>query len=357
MYEGLGFGKKKLINEIILSNWGLKDITDKRQYTYNELLFIIQEMLEQEGKAYLQGKGHSNIMRGFNVFRNFVELLMYRNIANYDSMILITSEKGSGKSSAAMMIARQWCKLLGIKFSPERHMAYNNADLMRKIDNLNSFEPVICDEAVRFVSSEDWSKKENKQLKKKLAQVRTKHLLYILCFPLKVYKVEKTYLENYVNYWLDIYSRGEGVIYVKNKNPVHDTWGMAYFKNVASYTEFTNKSRVLEALKKHPNFWINIRFPKVPPWLYEKYLKIREKNVYDDDAVLSSVSKEDIHNAALILALRDIMMNDSTLTMNRIILHIRNEMDLQLSKAQVQAAIEDAKQLIFKVREKAISLD
>ena len=52
-----------------------------------------------------------------------------------------------------------------------------------------------CDEAVRFASSEDWNKKESKELKKTLAQVRTKHLLFILCFPLKVNKVEKNYLE------------------------------------------------------------------------------------------------------------------------------------------------------------------
>jgi len=58
-----------------------------------------------------------------------------------------------------------------------------------------------CDEAIRFASSADWNKKENKELKKKLAQVRTKHLFYILCFPLKIYKLEKTYLESYVNYW------------------------------------------------------------------------------------------------------------------------------------------------------------
>jgi len=213
-----------------------------------------------------------------------------------------------------------------------------------------------CDEAIRFASSEDWAKKENKELKKKLAQVRTKHLLYILCFPLKIYKVEKTYLENYVNYWLDLYGRGEGAIYVKDKNPVHDSWRMKEFAHIGSYTEFSNKAKVLQMLKKHPNFWLQIKFPKVPRWLYEAYLKVREKNIYDDDAVLGSVSKEDIHNALLILALRDIMLNDQTLTMNRIILHVRNEYDVNLTKGQVQAALEDAKQLVMKIREKAITL-
>jgi len=145
MNDGLGFGRRKVIDEIIKQSWGLKDEHEKKAFTYLELLYIIQQLSDQEGKAYQQGGGHKHsIMRGYNVFREFVQLLLYRNIANYDSMLLISSEKGTGKSSAAIMIARYWCKLLGIRFSPERHIAYNNADVMRKIDNLNKFEPIIC---------------------------------------------------------------------------------------------------------------------------------------------------------------------------------------------------------------------
>jgi len=262
----------------------------------------------------------------------------------------------TGKSSAAIMLARQWCRLLGLKFNPARHIAYNNADVTRKIDMLNHFEPIICDEAIRFASSADWAKKENKVLKKKLAQVRTKHLLYILCFPLKIYKLEKTYLESFVNYWIDLFARGVGACYVKDKNPVQDSWRMKEFQRIGSYTEFTATSKIEQKLKKHPNFWQLIKFPKPPEWLYNRYLYVREKNVYDDENVLGSVSKEDIHNALLILALRDIMMHDTTLTMNRIILHIKNEYDISIGKGMVQRAVEDAKQLVIKIREQAIKV-
>lgn len=392
----------------------------------------------------------------------------------------------TGKSSAAMMLARYWCSLIGIRFNPSRHIAYNNADVMNKIDSLNKFEPIIADESIRFAcvagetliktpngnipikelcgkkyfpvysfneetkeeevqiaekcvqtkvdwvyeletecvekiqctkehkfltptgyktleelkegdkvlgvknklykiksikkikkvpvydiinvqnnnnyiannfiehnSSEDWNKKENKELKKKLGQVRTKHLLYILCFPLKLYKLEKTYLESYVNYWIDLFGRGVGACYVKDRNPVLDTWRTKDFRNVGSYTEFTSLNQVRDKLKKHPNFWQIVRFPKPPKWLYTKYLTVREKNVYDDENVLANVSKEDIQRALLILALRDIMKNDINLTMNRIILHINNEFDIKLTKAQIQDIINDSKQLVTKVRETA----
>jgi len=163
-------------------------------------------------------------------------------------------------------------------------------------------------------------------------------------------------LESFVNYWVDLYGRGTGAIYVKDRNPTMDAWRMNMFKNVGSYTEFTNVSKVGKILKKHPNFWNIIKFPKPPEWLYERYLKVREKNVYDDENVLANVSKEDIHRALLILSLRDIMIHDTTLSMNRILLHIKNEYDISLPKNMVQNIIEDSKQLIIKVREGALNI-
>jgi len=351
MSEGLGFAKRRLIEKIITTNWKIKDPRLK-QYTFNELLFILQELNTEEGKHYFENTGG---LRGHHIFREFVKLLLYRNLANYDSMVLITADKGTGKSSAAIMLAREWCRLIGIKFNPARHIAYNNADVMTKIDMLNKFEPIVCDEAIRFASAADWSKKENKELKKKLAQVRTKHLFYILCFPLKIQKLEKTYLESYVNYWIDLFGRGVGACYVKDKNPLQDSWRIKEFGKIGSYTEFTILSKVQQKLKQHPNFWQIVKFPKPPVWLYNRYLKVREQNVYDDENVLHNVAKEDIHNALLVLSLRDIMMHDTTLNMNRIILHIKNEYDINITKGMVQNAIEDAKQLVIKIREQAIS--
>jgi hypothetical protein len=163
-------------------------------------------------------------------------------------------------------------------------------------------------------------------------------------------------LENYVNYWVDLYGRGTGAIYVKDKNPVQDSWRMKDFLGIGSYTEFTNPHKIIDKLKKHPNFWIQVKFPRPPRWLYEKYLNVREKNIYDDDVVLSNVSKEDVYKALLVLSLRDIMMHDATLTMNRIMLHIKNEYDVSLTKGQIESALEDCKQLVLKIREKAIEV-
>lgn len=219
------------------------------------------------------------------------------------------------------------------------------------VTNINNY---IGNGLVMHNSSEDWAKKSTKELKKRLAQVRTKHLLFILCFPLKVYKLEKNFLEAFVNYWIDLYGRGIGAVFVKDNNPVHDTWRLKDFLKLAAYTEFTPKSTIEKTLKNHPNYWQRIIFPKPSEALYNQYLNVREMNVYDDANVLSSVSKEDIHMALLVLALRDIMLHDSTLTMNRILLHISNEYSIKLSKKTIQDMIEDCKQLVLKIQDKTI---
>lgn len=156
---------------------------------------------------------------------------------------------------------------------------------------------------------------------------------------------------NMVVHNCDLFDRGKGAIFVKDKNPTMDSWRMKEFQKIGSYTEFTILSKVEKQLKKHPNFWQIIKFPKPPAWLYERYLVVREANVYDDANVMSNVSKEDIHRALLILALRDVMTHDTELSINRIILHLRNEYDMTLTKGEIAAVVSDSKQLVSKMRE------
>lgn len=289
MVDTLGYGRKHLIKHIVEDNWNVEK-AESKVFNFNELLFVVQELLTEEGKAYMEKRSPR---QGHIIFRHFVQHLLYRNIANYDSMILITSEKGcitgdallkteehpngialkrlvgsgpfkvysynikynkvelkkcdgvefvkiadickikcndgstlagtydhpimkknkkyvklidsmtaghfnntqlitpngfksvkkisypkkqavfdvvnvrdnhnfivngfvvsnTGKSSAAMMLAREWMRLLGRRFDSNKHIAYNNADVMYKIDALDKFSPIICDEAIRFASA------------------------------------------------------------------------------------------------------------------------------------------------------------------------------------------------------------
>jgi len=154
----------------------------------------------------------------------------------------------------------------------------------------------------------------------------------------------------------DLFSRGTGAIFVKDQNPAHDAWRIKDFGKLGAYTEFTNPVEIAKKLKKHPNFWSILKIPKPPKWLYDRYLKVRETNVYEDTEILKSVSKEDIYRALLILSLRDIMATDSSVTAERLILHIRGEYDYSLTRGVISELLEDSKKLITSVRNNKVKL-
>jgi hypothetical protein len=285
-----------------------------------------------------------------NFFKQFARYLMYRNIANFDSMALISGGKGTGKSSFAMMMAIEWCRLIGIKFDFKKHIVYTNQQFQDRIDNLPRFHPIIADEAVNFAMTENWNKVENKELKKKLAQIRTKHLFFILCFPLKVTKVDKVYLDSFVNYWIAMFGRGRGALFVKDENPVHDAWRLKEFQDMGAYTEFSSLERIQKMLEKHPNFWSVITNPKPPELLYRKYITVRDANVYHDAQTMLNISAEDLQRAVLILVLKDIMVRDSSISMRRLLMHIGSEYGVTVSEAALNAIIEDSTQLIAKAK-------
>jgi len=343
----LGYARIKILNEIIKSNWSVENPSFKN-FNYNELLFVVQELLDQDGLKYVQGGNDKNTRN--KEFRGFVEMLLQRNLANYDSFVLLTSSKGAGKSSAAISIAREWCRLLGIRFNPEKQFAYNNAQVMRAIDTLPPFSPLVCDEGARFASASDWAKKENKALKKKLAEIRTKHLLFVMCFPMAVNKIESTYMDAFVNIWISLYARGKGGIFLPDKNPGMDPWRMKEFNKIGSYNEFTDPGKVEKILKKHPNFWKMIKIPKPPNLVYRRYLWTREQNVYGDADIGASFTTEDISNSLIALTLRDFISHDSTLTPGRVIMHIKNQFNLTITSADLQRLFDNAQRIVTIVR-------
>lgn len=340
---------QQLVEKVMNEKFPEKDTFNK-----TEILILLNEMTKAE-KYYPRGtlsKGQK-----YKVFKYFVRYCLYRNLANFDTMLLLTGDKGTGKSSFAIMLAREWCSLLGISFSTKYHIAYSNAQVQERIDNLPRFHPLISDEAVNYASAAEWAKVENRDLRKKIAQVRTRHLFYILCWPMKVGKIEKTYLDSFVNYWIHIIKRGVGAIFVKDINPYTDAWRLNIFKELGGFTEFTGIDKVKKKLMGHPNFWYIITAPKPSEDFYKRYLVIREKNIYNEDGVLTNMSRQDIHKAILVKVLQDIMVRDSSLSMKRLLLHIENEYGFTMKESELKTVIADAEMLIDKLKTEKYNLN
>ena len=122
---------------------------DKNSFNIQDITYILEEFVyNSEVYSFSTKKKRAGYLE-------LVDYFFDRMLANFDTMILLTGQKGTGKSSFALMLVKAYCKIIDIKFNPKRHMAYTNAQVIERIKNLNEFEPLICDEAINFASADE----------------------------------------------------------------------------------------------------------------------------------------------------------------------------------------------------------
>jgi len=231
-----------------------------------------EEIKEVEGESYQDLK---------NIARIFY-LLTYKD---FDVLCAVTGPKGVGKSSLAIQLSREILKLQGKEFDPDRHVAYLYEDVIDKIGQLEEHEPLIIDEAVNVMMSEDWNKVESKYLKKVFAKLRVRHLVVFLCIP-DFNWLDKKYREGMVNFWFIVPARG--VFFLLSPKPFSDDiWGMKKLSKILgklNYIDILNgemilRSEITELLRSTGMVLGYGPFSKVPQDIYEKYLELRKQAI------------------------------------------------------------------------------
>jgi predicted PilT family ATPase len=177
----LGHADVRLFEEVLLKNFP----KDQKQFAKDEVVFILSEMTNVD--KYI---GEKKRVTPFKVFKYFVRYCLYRNLANFDTLILITGDKGVGKSSFAIMLAKEWCRLLGLPFNPNHYIAYTNAQMVDKIDNLNKFSPLIADESINFCCLSEESNVIINNKKTKIKKIVGQQNFLIKSYNQKTKKIE-----------------------------------------------------------------------------------------------------------------------------------------------------------------------
>lgn len=290
-------------------------------------------------------------------FRHFMRMIMYRNLQNFDTMLLMTGRKGAGKSSASISIALEWNRLMNMifeemgssyrfKFNPKKDIYWNIDSIMKGIQEKPPFSVFILDESVRFCLSEEWNKAENRPLKMMLNQVRTKHFLWILNFAPKIVKLEKTYLESFVDYWLHLIDRGEAAVFVKDENPTYDTWRLSDFSNAGSVTEFSNKETVIKKFKNHPNFWDMVTIPKPTNAMFRRYMAVRDDAVYNDKQHASgAVTKNELEKGAVMIGGHE-FLKQSKIPPKEFVKFVFNETAVKMSVSSYNQILHHAREQV-----------
>lgn len=223
-----------------------------------------------------------------------------------DLLAGISAFKGLGKSTLTLGFLKRWIELiLKRNMIPSedlvKYIIYDNDELYVKPYEVEPYSVIICDEAVRFAMGEDWNLSENRQIKKLITQIRTKHLVIFFNIP-DFFWLDRKYRETLSTFRINIIARGSGVMYLPDlRDGIPDRWHKKYFKDkVKPYNYFTPPNEVLKSLRRHPCYYMDFSFPPCPKNIYDQYLKIRDSRVFQEDnrrkSIVTMVSKAFMYN-------------------------------------------------------------
>ena len=176
------------------------------------------------------------------------------------------------------------------EFDLERHVIYSDdfKEIFEKIRNAKDGDYIWFDEGGRVILAEDWNSANSKKLKKMFSEIRTKHLCIGFAVPFAFTKIDSKYREALINFWGWVPKRGFAVIF---EPIIHPTIG-GYLEKVIekkiklfSWSDSLNEGfeeKLEMTLRQIPSFLDVVRFPPMPQKDHEKYLKLRDKYVYDE---------------------------------------------------------------------------
>lgn len=210
-----------------------------------------------------------------------------------DCFMLLEQDKGAGKSTLAIRIAKAWIKFIKpltdypLNFNYRRHVIYDDDidSILERIRHLPKFSPLIFDEGGRIILAEDWNRKSNKQIKKLFSEIRTKHLLVIICCPFAIDDVDKKYLKNFIQYWIHLWGFGRATIFKKNLHPLRKGFQLKYLDNllpefiddIEKEVDFGN---IVNNVKNHPCYYGVLYWQKLSDKEYAEYQILRDDAVY-----------------------------------------------------------------------------
>ena len=227
---------------------------------------------------------------------NFVSLIKNQIDKDMDIVIAVDGSKGVGKSTLSMQIAKRYLNLLGKEFDVYKHVAYTFNQIKNAIKEIEENKVLIIDEAVNVMMAEDWSKFESKYLKKVFAKLRVKHELCILCIP-DFFWLDKKYRGKMINFWVHVYQRGKGVVFVPIRNPgIEDPWFRDWLikKLKVKMTDFSSSETFENAISRYPCFLDFVSFPKLEDKYYLPYLERRKEATIEAEDEITTRGKGDI---------------------------------------------------------------
>lgn len=160
----------------------------------------------------------------------FCKTLIHRLKKDWDVVIAITGEEGTGKSSLAIIMGTYMQDIAKIpKFSLEKNVLYNPKTLDIKdavLKLVPRFGVIMMDEAIKSLYKMGFMSKAQQYINQLYTLCRKENKATLLCIP-RFGDLNEFFRNHRTKIWLHIVARGEVMIFVRDWNPlVADPWHM-----------------------------------------------------------------------------------------------------------------------------------
>jgi adenylate kinase family enzyme len=227
---------------------------------------------------------------------------------DWDIVIAITGEEGSGKSSLAIQLGR----LIDKDFDLEKNELFSptTKELKKKMIGLPKFAVIIVDEAIKTMYKLNWSSRLSIFMNQLYALARKENKATILCMPR--FRDFNEYFRNHrIKVWIHILERGRAVMFAKDWSPFcKDPWwcdenqkliekGTGRQKVIS--IDFNKKVKFLERTK---NFVMEFEFEDLEEETRIKYKELVNKYKYKDMNVDQLGEREKLNRDRLTTTLK-----------------------------------------------------
>ncbi len=214
--------------------------------------------------------------------KRFGEYIAERLRKDWDVVIAITGEEGSGKSSLMIQLG----KLIDKKFNLRRNVSFipRANELAKQFNDIPEYSFLGVDEAVRALHKFDWMTNVQQTLLKLYATERYQHKSTCVVLP-RFRDLTENFRNHRVKIRIFIIKRGLAVVHLINPNEyVKDPWHMDENLQTTERTLQRKKTigispeDLLRAERKTKTYWFDFEFPDLDPKVKEEYQALRKES-------------------------------------------------------------------------------
>ena len=199
----------------------------------------------------------------------FTNLIRRRLRQDWDIVIAITGEEGSGKSTLGMLLAG----LIDRRFRFDKNVSFlpDATEITREFRGLKKYQCYVIDEAIRALYKMNFMSNLQQTLVQMWATERFQNKATIMIIP-RFRDLTENFRNHRVKIWIHVMTRGKAVVYVRDDDPhTSDPWLFDYMQKYKEKA-FGKKSiatididRKLKAERRMKNYLFDFEFPDLDP--------------------------------------------------------------------------------------------